>query len=108
MTKPRQRWLVMAVTLLITLAFSALGVRLLRVQWAEHERHVAEATRIHTYKFPVKARRGDIVDARGNLLATSVPVKSVCADLIKLGDVMEARARLRDGEIVCPECYGET
>lgn len=63
-----------------SLGFVALGGRLVVLQVVRHERYkdiVGDNTQRLYLKQP---RRGDIVDANGNPLATSVPVKRVLAD----------------------------
>jgi len=64
----------------VTLAFIGLGARLYFIQVLGHARYheiVGDNTRRHHLKQP---RRGDILDANTNQLATSLPVKRVLAD----------------------------
>jgi cell division protein FtsI/penicillin-binding protein 2 len=65
---------------LLVLALMALSYRLVDLQWVRHEEFRAKAEQQHEYEFFREAPRGDIRDRRGNLLATSVPVKTICAD----------------------------
>jgi cell division protein FtsI/penicillin-binding protein 2 len=68
------------VILLVASGFAALGGRLLVLQVFRHERYkdiVGDNTQRLYLKQP---RRGDILDANGNQLATSIPVKRVLAD----------------------------
>jgi len=65
---------------LLGLGFISLGYRLVDLQVLRHEDlagRVEEKTQWSYYREP---RRGDIRDCRGNLLATSIFVRTVCAD----------------------------
>ena len=62
----RMFWL----ALLLTLAFVGLGYRLADLQLVRHEKLKAEAGRNTQKEFLFEPRRGDILDAKGNLLAT--------------------------------------
>lgn len=64
----------------VLLAFVALLGWLFHRQVREHERFVVKARENMNFKRVHPARRGNIVDRRGVVLATSVPVKTVCAD----------------------------
>ena len=59
-------------------AFAVLACRLVEVQVIRHEELVVKAE--HVRKILLPPRRGDILDANRHLLATSVFVKTVCAD----------------------------
>ncbi len=59
------------------LAFAGLGWRLVDLQVWQHGKLLAEAERTTERKFWQPAKRGDILDANGNSLATSIPVKTV-------------------------------
>lgn len=73
------RRLVLLATLLVA-AFCGLGYRLADLQVVRHEELRAKA-RVNTQRTVVmEARRGEIRDIRGNLLAAAIPVKTVCAD----------------------------
>lgn len=65
---------------LVLIAFGGLAGWVFHRQIREHDRFAEEARRNLTYKRLFPARRGGIADARGVMLATSVPVKTVCAD----------------------------
>jgi cell division protein FtsI/penicillin-binding protein 2 len=65
---------------LLALAFAGLGYRLVDLQLLRHEDLSVKAQRNTQREFILQPRRGDILDAKGNLLATSVFVKTVCAD----------------------------
>jgi cell division protein FtsI/penicillin-binding protein 2 len=65
---------------LLGLGFISLGYRLVDLQWLRHDdlaSRVEEKTQWNYFREP---RRGDIRDCRGNLLATSIFVRTVCAD----------------------------
>jgi cell division protein FtsI/penicillin-binding protein 2 len=64
----------------LVLALMALTFRLVDLQWVQHEQFRARAESLREREFYREAQRGDIRDRRGNLLATSVPVKTVYAD----------------------------
>ncbi len=59
------------------LAFGCLGWRLVDLQVFHHSKLLAEAERRTERKIWQPAKRGDILDANGNPLATSIPVKTV-------------------------------
>ena len=66
--------------LLLALAFAGLGYRLLDLQVLRHEELSSLAQQNTQREFLLEPRRGDILDAKGNLLATTVVMKTVCAD----------------------------
>ena len=70
---------------LLSLIFAALAYRLIDLQVLRHDELTAKAEKNARRSFLVEPRRGDILDAKGNLLATSVPVKTVCADPSLMG-----------------------
>ena len=72
--------------LLLLLAFMGLGYRLVDLQILRHEELTAKAQQNTQQEIRLEPRRGDILDARGNLLAASIFVKTVCADPTLLGD----------------------
>src|SRR5580692_7016094 len=78
----RVLWLV----ILLVLAFAGLGYRLAVLQVARHDELSAVAEQNTHHEFVLEPRRGDILDARGNLLATSVLMKTVHADPAPVGD----------------------
>jgi cell division protein FtsI/penicillin-binding protein 2 len=70
----------LVVVVFLVASLAALGGRLLFLQVLRHERYkdiVGDNTQRLYLKQP---RRGDILDANGNQLATSIPVKRVLAD----------------------------
>ena len=66
--------------LLLCLAFAGLGYRLVDLQVLRHEELTAKAQENTQHEFVLQPRRGDILDVKGNLLATSIFMKRVCAD----------------------------
>ncbi len=78
---------------LLVLAFCCLGYRLVDLQVLRHGYFVRKA-RENTDSFSLREpRRGDIRDIRGDLLATTVPVKTICADPSLLGDRLPEMAK---------------
>jgi len=72
--------------LLLGAAFVGLSYRLVDLQVLRYEELTVKA-RYNTHReILLEPRRGDILDAKGNLLATSVFVKTVCADPMLLGN----------------------
>jgi cell division protein FtsI/penicillin-binding protein 2 len=86
MAKRLQFRRVLMLVLLVLLAFAGLGYRLVDLQVLRHDELSAKAQENTQLEFPLEPRRGDILDAKGNLLATSILVKTVCADPSILGD----------------------
>ncbi len=78
----------------LTAAFAGLGYRLVDLQVLRHDELSRLAQDNTQRQFWQAPRRGDILDTHGNLLATSVPVMTVCADPSLVGDqqVVVARA----------------
>jgi cell division protein FtsI/penicillin-binding protein 2 len=72
--------------LLLLLAFAGLGYRLVDLQVLRHDELSAKAQQNTQQEVRLEPRRGDVLDAKGNLLASSVFVKTVCADPTLLGD----------------------
>jgi cell division protein FtsI/penicillin-binding protein 2 len=66
-------------------AFAGLGYRLVDLQVLRHDELSLKAERNTQREFRQAPRRGDILDANGNILATSVPVKTICADPSLIG-----------------------
>src|SRR4249920_718445 len=79
--------------LLLCAAFAGLGYRLVDLQVLRHEELSALAQKNTCQLFLLEPRRGDIVDVRGNLLATSTFMKRVCADPSLVGTNQLAVAR---------------
>lgn len=77
----RLAWL----ALLLAAAFAGLGYRLVDLQVLRHGELSAKAQQKVQRELPLEPRRGDILDSKGTILASSVPVKTVCADPTLLG-----------------------
>jgi cell division protein FtsI (penicillin-binding protein 3) len=75
----------LALLALVVLAFAGLGFRLMDLQVWRHDELARLAEKKTQQTSWRSAKRGDILDANGNLLATSVPVKTVCADPSMIG-----------------------
>src|SRR5262245_53967650 len=69
----------------IITGFGALGYRLVDLQLVRHEELTEEARNNTERTIVQRARRGDLRDIKGNLLATSKVVHTVCADPDTLG-----------------------
>ncbi|MBI3414523.1 MAG: penicillin-binding protein 2 [Verrucomicrobia bacterium] len=80
MAKLKQYRLMFVVAFLLGACFVALAVRLVELQVFRHESLRAQSRAQTTYSFNREPRRGEIRDSRGNLLATSLFVKTVCAN----------------------------
>lgn len=72
-------------------AFALLACRLVEVQVIRHAELQAKAQ--HVREIRLAPRRGDILDANRHLLATSVFVKTVCADPMLVGNRQAEVAR---------------
>src|SRR3954451_14911284 len=75
-------------TLALVLAggFFGLGYRLVDLQVLRHDELRVKALENTQQEMLLEPRRGDILDCRGNLLATSIFVKTVCADPSLIGN----------------------
>ncbi|HYG21613.1 MAG TPA: penicillin-binding protein 2 [Verrucomicrobiae bacterium] len=85
MAKQLQFKRLLGLGLLLTLCLAALAYRLVDLQVLRHGRLKALAQQNTHREYLFEPRRGDILDANGNLLATSVNVKVVCADPTLIG-----------------------
>ena len=85
MTNKQQIRRALLLLTLLGLAFAGLGYRLVDLQVLRHDELSAKAERNTQREFWQAPRRGDILDANGNILATSVPVKTICADPSLIG-----------------------
>ena len=85
MTKRVQLKRVLLLLGLLGLAFAGLGYRLVDLQVLRHDELAAKAQLNTQREFWQAPRRGNILDAHGNLLATSIFVKTVCADPLLMG-----------------------
>ena len=77
---------------LLGLAFAGLGYRLVDLQLFRHDELAALAQQNTQLQYFREPRRGSILDAHGNLLATSIFVKTVCADPVLIGNQQAAVA----------------
>ena len=78
---------------LLGLAFAGLGYRLVDLQLLRHDELAALAQQNTELEYFREPRRGGILDAHGNLLATSIFVKTVCADPVLIGNQQVVVAR---------------
>ena len=83
----------LALLALLALAFVGLGFRLVDLQVWRHDELAKLAEKKSEQTTWQPAKRGDILDANGNLLATSVSVKTVCADPSMIGGQQGVVAR---------------
>ena len=76
----------------LCMALAVLGGRLVDLQVVRHDelRALAETNTVRT--IARQPMRGQILDIRGNPLATSLPAKTVCANPVLLGNQCEAVA----------------
>ena len=79
--------------LLLGAAFGGLGYRLVDLQVIRHEYLTGKADENTHQELLLQPRRGDILDIRGNQLATSIPSRTVCADPTLLGNRQAEIAR---------------
>ena len=66
--------------LILVAAFGVLASRLIQLQVLQHAELSARAAQNTERRYWQAPRRGDILDVNGNILATSITVKTVCAD----------------------------
>ena len=78
---------------LITAGYVGLGVRLVDIQVLQHDKHAAHALDNTRRRVIHASRRGDILDIRGTVLATSRIAKTVCADPSLMGTHQRLVAR---------------
>lgn len=93
MAKQLQYRRLVFLALLLGVAFLGLGYRLVDLQVLRFEELSAKARRNTRREFLLEPRRGDILDIKGNLLATSVFVKTVCANPTLIGNCQAEVAR---------------
>jgi cell division protein FtsI/penicillin-binding protein 2 len=93
MAKQLQYRRLVLLALLLGVAFAGLGYRLVDLQILRYEELSAKARENTRREFLLEPRRGDILDAKGNILATSVFVKTVCADPALIGNRQAEVAR---------------
>src|SRR6266487_1504137 len=106
MAKRIQLRRVLFLVFLLGAAFVSLGYRLVDLQVLRHDELRVKAQQNTQREFLLEPRRGDILDAKGNQLATSIFVKTVCADPVLLGNRQADVARtvapilnLSEGEV---------
>jgi cell division protein FtsI/penicillin-binding protein 2 len=80
MVKSFQYRRLVSLAILLVAAFCGLGYRLVDLQVVRHDELSAKARTNTQRTMTMEPRRGEIRDVRGNLLATVLPVKTVCAD----------------------------
>ncbi|HXP61032.1 MAG TPA: penicillin-binding protein 2 [Dongiaceae bacterium] len=93
MAKRIQLHRLLGMAVLLVLAFVGLGARLVDLQVVRHDELSAKALRNTMHEFVLEPRRGDILDAKGNILVTSEQVKTVCANPSLLGNLQAEVAR---------------
>jgi len=79
--------------LLLGVAFLGLGYRLVDLQVLRFEELSTKARGNTLREFLLEPRRGDILDIKGHLLATSLFVKTVCANPVLIGNCQAEVAR---------------
>jgi cell division protein FtsI/penicillin-binding protein 2 len=79
--------------LVLVIAFVGLSYRLVDLQLLRYEELNARARDNTRREFVLEPRRGDILDSKGNLLASSSFVKTVCADPALIGNRQAEVAR---------------
>jgi cell division protein FtsI/penicillin-binding protein 2 len=75
----------LALAIFMGLVFAGLAARLVDLQVWKHDKYRVIADKLTKRIYFREPRRGDILDVNGNPLATSLPVKRVCADPSLLG-----------------------
>jgi cell division protein FtsI/penicillin-binding protein 2 len=86
MVKRLQYRRLLLLLLLLIAAFAGLGYRLVDLQVLRHDQLSLIAQQNTQRELFFEPRRGDILDRKGNLLATSMSVKLVCADPTLVGN----------------------
>ena len=87
-----RRWLIFF-GLVMLISFGLLGYRLVDLQIVKHVQ-LRDAARDNTIRtIEREAQRGNILDRNGNLLATSLFVKTICADPSLIGHYLPQVAR---------------
>ena len=70
---------------LLGATFAGLGYRLVDLQVLRHDELSVKAEQNTQHEFRQAPQRGDILDVNGNILATSIAVKRICADPSLIG-----------------------
>ena len=86
MAKRLQYIRVMILALVLCAGFAGLAYRLVDLQVLRHDELRVLARANTECEFRREPRRGDILDVKGNLLATSVFVKTVCANPVAISN----------------------
>jgi cell division protein FtsI/penicillin-binding protein 2 len=86
MAKQTQYRRLALLALMLSAAFGGLAYWLVDLQVLRYDEFRRKSERNTHREFLLEPRRGDILDAKGNLLATSVFVKTVCADPSLIGN----------------------
>jgi cell division protein FtsI/penicillin-binding protein 2 len=93
MTRREQYKRALLLLAVLLLAFAGLGLRLVDLQVVRHDELAKLAQGNTQHEIWQAPRRGDILDSRGNPLASSVPVETVCADPSLIGNQQAVVAR---------------
>src|SRR4030095_1092019 len=80
MAKLKQYQRLFCLTILLALSFLALSYRLVDLQVLQHEALRSKAQKQTRFAITREAQRGEIRDARGHALASSLFVKTICAN----------------------------
>ncbi len=75
-----------AIGIILVIAYSALGVQLVRIQLFDHEKYSKMAELQHNKRIELTAHRGPILDCKGRKLAESLVLYSVFADPSEVQD----------------------
>lgn len=94
MVKRAQVRLIVILALFLACAFAGLGYRLVELQVLRHEEMTAEAAERTVRERLMEPRRGDILDIKGNVLATTEYRKLVYADPSMITDWHEPLASM--------------
>src|ERR1051326_359234 len=86
MAKRLQYRRLLMMLLLLAAAFGGLSYRLVDLQVLRHDELSTRAQQNTQREFLFEPRRGDILDCKGNILATSISVKVICADPTLIGN----------------------
>jgi cell division protein FtsI/penicillin-binding protein 2 len=93
MAKRMQLRRLLLMGMLLSVAFAALCYRLVDLQVLRHD-SLAAKSQLNTHEeFLLQPQRGDILDIKGNLLATSLRAWTVCADPTLIGNRQAEVAR---------------
>ncbi len=87
------------------LSFSFLVYRLMDIQVFSHDELIDKAKKKHVKTIVMDPLRGNILDAEGNLLATSLFVKTVCADPSMIGSYGPHLAKVLASHLEMEEAY---